>query len=195
LNGQKAQLITLSISGNDFLFGNVMKKCMYHWSVGDSRKDSECNQALAQASQVVNSDTIWALYREKVEKILRDVAIKDRFNMRWSVLVITGYAKFFAPASEGNDCSSYRFPIPIIGITGNLLRVKVWTQTNTLVDIVNRRISSEIIGIDTYKIKFVNIDEYFEGHRFRGKKTDGADDPDVWFISLQTTLEAVRITL
>ena len=66
---------------------------------------------------------------------------------------------------------------------------------NDAVDMINQKIQSQIISMDPHRIKFVNIDEHFEGHRFCEKnKTDpiaaiGATDPNVWWISLGTKME------
>jgi hypothetical protein len=194
LGGQRAQVVTLSISGNDFLFGNVVKNCVYSVKAGDNDKDSGCDEALAGAEQKINDNAVWASYKEKVEKILKDVATQDHFLIKWGVLVITGYAKFFGEASEGDTCSNFRFPIAPL-VSGNKLRAQVRTKMNSLVDMVNRRISSEIVGVSPTRIKFVNIDDHFRGHRFCDNgKTDGANDPDVWFISLGTNLEESSFT-
>ncbi|KAH0562424.1 hypothetical protein GP486_002884 [Trichoglossum hirsutum] len=196
LGGNRAQAITLSISGNDFNFGDVVRSCIYSLKPLDINKDSDCQRALQGAREKIQDNRIWDSYKAKVNDILQKVAITTRYSgLDWSVLVITGYAKFFGPVSAGDPCSSFRFPLPVPGFQGNLLHPDVRTEMNSLVDMVNRQISSQIVGVNTNLIRFVNIDDHFEGHRFcdRGK-TDGANDPDVWFISFDTTLEETEFT-
>jgi lysophospholipase L1-like esterase len=199
LSRNRAQVITLSISGNDFRFGNVVKKCVYNWKAGtDTRRDAQCMTALDEAQQIVSNGPVWESYKQKVNKILDDVAVPDQLNQRWAVLVITGYTKFFGEATENDACSSTRFRIPNLPIQGNLMRVNVRQRMNTLVENVNNRIYSDIVSINTNRIRFVNIDDHFEGHRFceKGRVNDpvGANDPNIWFISLGTTLQESSFT-
>ncbi|KAF2489166.1 SGNH hydrolase [Lophium mytilinum] len=194
LDKTKAQVITLSISGNDFNFGGVVEKCVYNIAFLDSTKDSECKTALQKSSDLINGDGVWAKYTQQVNNILDNVAIQDKFGYSWSTLVITGYAQFFGEAVDGDKCSNNRFPIrgTAAPVYGNLLRTNVRTQMNALVVAVNQKIQQKILPVNTDKIRFVDIDPLFEGHRFceKGRTTDpaGGNDPNIWFISFDTTL-------
>lgn len=107
----------------------------------------------------------------------------------------TGYAKFWAAPEEGDICENVRFSIIPLLLAGPKIRSSVRRRMNDAVDMINQKIQSQIISMDPHRIKFVNIDEHFEGHRFCEKnKTDpiaaiGATDPNVWWISLGTKME------
>jgi hypothetical protein len=191
LGGSKAHLITLSISGNDFKFGNVVENCIYNYVVGDGNKDIQCRNALNEASAEIGKDSVWQSYTDKVNNILAQASFPDLLNHKWTVLVITGYAKFFAEPAANDDCSSKRFPIPAPFIKGNLLRQDVRASMNILVDQVNQNIQQKIVNANPDRIRFVNIDDNFRGHRFcEPGATDpiGGNDDNVWFISFDTPL-------
>ena len=67
-------------------------------------------------------------------------------------------------------------------------------------NLINKRIQKDIVSINPSKIKFINVDDQFECHRFcEPSKTNiedaaGANDPNTWFISLGIILEEVEST-
>lgn len=209
LNGKKAHVITLSISGNDFAFGEVVADCIYNWYPFDGNKDEFCRIALRESADKIADDKIWAKYKDTVNNILRSVAfVDDASGNKWSVLVLTGYAKFFAPTSSNDNCSTSRFPIvqkdgepkPSPWFNGNILYQSVRDKINAMVADVNSQILSKIASIDPSRIIFVDIDSGFEGHRFceafQTPSSDpaGGNDPNVWFTSLATPLLETSFT-
>ncbi|KAF4614313.1 hypothetical protein G7Y89_g15423 [Cudoniella acicularis] len=131
-------LLVSTPSGNDFKFADVVLACVYNYGpTGDAAKDATCNTALSNAAAIIGTETVWNTYKDKVNKIFSDVSItKDYFNMKWSVLVIIGYAKFFGKPDNNDACSKTRFPIPfaLMSGQGNLMNARVRATMNTLVD-------------------------------------------------------------
>ena len=82
---QRAQLVTLSIGGNDFDFSKVVKACAYNWNLLGGDYDKQCDDALAVAEGKLNDGGIWNFYREKVQWILDNMLADSN-----SLLFITG---------------------------------------------------------------------------------------------------------
>lgn len=79
LGGTHAQVVTLSISGNDFKFSTVVKDCVYNvppWKT-DAQADADCDASLAEAAKLIADETIWTTYKNKVNDIMAKVMIKD----------------------------------------------------------------------------------------------------------------------
>ncbi|CAG8956085.1 hypothetical protein HYFRA_00011869 [Hymenoscyphus fraxineus] len=203
LGGTRAQVVTLSISGNDFKFSTVVEKCVYNvlpLGKSDATTDKECDAALAVAAKLITDEKIWTTYKEKVNDIVAKVMLADirGIPIPWSVLVITGYPKFWGDVKKDEDaCSKLRLRIPeailgTIALNGNHLRPEVRRRMNKLVVAVNEKIKAEILPINTDKIEFVDIDPLYEGNRLC---EDGATDPaganfdSVWFTTFETKLQ------
>jgi hypothetical protein len=201
LAGTEAQIITLSISDNNLKFSSVVENCVYNvFALTDTKADQDCTQALSDASKLVDDESIWSLYKQKVNDIMDKVAIADitGIPIPWSVLAITGYPKFWGEVENGDTCSTTRFTVTtdVLGVPvtkkGNLMKESVRSSMNLLVERVNSKIQSEILPINRDKIVFVDVDAQYEGHRFCEKGV--TDDPigpksdKVWFISIDTPL-------
>jgi hypothetical protein len=73
-------------------------------------------------------------------------------------------------------------------------------QTDQLSHSISQRpIKSKFVSTNPNTIKFVDVDALYEGHRFckPSKRTAedaiGANDDNIWFISLQTRLDETEI--
>ncbi|CAG8982625.1 hypothetical protein HYALB_00008117 [Hymenoscyphus albidus] len=203
LGGTRAQVVTLSISGNDIKFSAVVEKCVYNvlpLGKSDATADKECDAALADAAKLIADEKIWTTYKEKVDDIMAKVMLADirGIPIPWSVLLITGYPKFWGDVKkDGDACSKLRLKIPeailgSIALNGNYLRPEVRRRMNKLVVAVNDKIKAEILPINTDKIEFVDIDPLYEGHRLC---EDGATDPvgansdSAWLTTFETKLQ------
>jgi hypothetical protein len=107
-------------------------------------------------------------------------------------IYITGYAKFFAPPREDDACdSTYFFPKRLFAVLP--MKYATRLRMNHLVDLVNSRIQSKVTRQFGSHVKFVDIDDHFTGRRFCEPANDedpiGADNPNVWFNDLTSTLE------
>ncbi|RDL32681.1 uncharacterized protein BP5553_09137 [Venustampulla echinocandica] len=202
LGTSRAQVVTLSISGNDFKFSSVVEKCVYNvLALTDGTANSQCDEALEEARALVSDESIWQAYKDQVNKIMSKVMIADirGIPIPWSVLVITGYPQFWGEVVDGDKCSKTRFPVPleIFGIVknGNLMRESVRRSMNEMVKKVNKKIQEEILPINRDKIEFVDIDPLYAGHRFCEKGAAdpiGANSDSVWFTSFETILQETK---
>lgn len=79
LDGTHVQVVTLSISGNDFKFSDVVKDCVYNVlpSKTDAEANAECDASLAEAASLIADETIWTTYKNKVNDIMGKVMIQD----------------------------------------------------------------------------------------------------------------------
>lgn len=117
LKGARADIVTLSISGNDFGFAKVVEMCLYNyggsfWGASQDMKDKQCQDALGDARKLVNGNEVWDNYDKAVGKILSDRLSANPL----SLLIITGYAKFFADQDGADLCGDkIRFMIPVLG--------------------------------------------------------------------------------
>jgi hypothetical protein len=90
----KAEVVSLSISGNDFGFASVIEACVYTVT----GTDKACDDALTAAETKVNDAAIWAKYRSKVQDLLNNNMVEDKMQL-WSVLLISGMVLFTIPTS------------------------------------------------------------------------------------------------
>lgn len=88
----RAEVITLTIGGNDFDFGEVVKACVFNLK-GDAG-NQECDDALAVAATKLNDPAIWDKYKRKVKDIIANNLVEDTSSQLWSVLVIAGMMPF-----------------------------------------------------------------------------------------------------
>lgn len=117
---KRADIVTLSISGNDFGFGKAVEKCIYNYggplSSSDDTKDKECKAALDASEDLVDGNEVWEKYEKAVQKILSDRLTENPK----SFLIITGYAKFFAD-DNGDFCGDKRLAVTGIPYKTNLV--------------------------------------------------------------------------
>ncbi|KAI9768301.1 MAG: hypothetical protein M1839_004136 [Geoglossum umbratile] len=186
INGNRVEVVTLSISGNDFGFGNVVRKCVYAYKVLLPPSQADCTKALDDAADAINQQPIWDKYQQKVDLIVSKLL--NPFNQ---VLVITGYAKFFAQPTRGDACDNISF-MRIKGFRGLKMTYDNRVRINDLVTKVNTKIFENIV-VRNRNTLMVDVDLRFESHRFcePGNSDDpiGATNDNVWFIDLQSKLE------
>lgn len=114
------------------------------------------------------------------------------------LLLITGYAQFFADPVDGDVCDTLKTKWgapPLFGLTSSIpLRAQNRRRMNDLVKQVNDRIEEDVVNYlrsqGLNNIKFVDIDSYYQSHRFCEPRfnTDplGSANDEVWFIELNT---------
>jgi hypothetical protein len=91
LGEKRANIVSLSISGNDFAFSNVVIKCVYNQAWLDSSMEKECNQALDDGEAKLNNDDIWRNFTSNVQRIMDNHMTQDGPDKKaTSVLVLTG---------------------------------------------------------------------------------------------------------
>ena len=101
-----SKLVTLSIGGNDVLFGRILKSCI----VGI--KASECDNWLAKARVVLYGPTFWHEYKQVICAILEKTGwLSFPTNDRPSIIYQTGYIDFFDRRTSQCDTKTFS-PIP-----------------------------------------------------------------------------------
>jgi len=203
LGDKRAELVTLSIGGNDFRFANTVENCVYHiatagaWGkLSDMVRDGACQAALKEARDLVEGDgdngqMVWTKYEEEVDRIVSERLSTTNPN---AVLIITGYSKFFATPQEKDDlCVGKRFPIYKLKLTiANRLHKEVREEMNRLVHQVNTQIRNRIVSRHPGKIIFIDNDSLLEGHRFCESNPEYQvparflDSDNVYFYSLRS---------
>jgi lysophospholipase L1-like esterase len=188
---------TLSIGGNDLGFFNIVISCIMIGS-GDCEaalKNAESIAGISPRDSAAHGDTLANLY--KVYRDILDTAGDD------FTLIVTGYAQFFASTQGNTACDNGQIQVislqdlgsdgkPALPLTVRLRErindgVKAFNQMiNATVSEVQRSLEND--KISNKRIKFVDIDPIFEGHRFcePGSSTD-AGFPEftdkAWFFS------------
>ncbi|KAI9785556.1 MAG: hypothetical protein M1839_009297 [Geoglossum umbratile] len=186
LQGKKADLITLSISGNDFFFGEIVTECVYPYKItGISDFQKICSDALTKSQNAVKDPANWNKYLSKV------LLAKSALNPG-GTLIITGYAKFFPTPQTNDKCESTYF-MPVTAFQALTMKKDNRLRMNSLVDDVNSHIQTEVVAKAGDGVHFIDIDKAFEGHRFcepkNGNDPIGSNNADVWFNDLETTLD------
>ncbi|KAK5714924.1 hypothetical protein LTR15_010340 [Elasticomyces elasticus] len=188
LGTRKLDMATLSISGNDFGFGEVVTRCVYPITSIGANYQANCDQALQTARDLIAGTTVWANYRDAVHNVLASLN-------GGAHVYITGYPQFFNTEPRTADFCDSTFFLDVAVIGRNLLMRAANRQAmNDLVLSVNENIKSQVAD-QISASHFVDIDRGFNGHRFcepafgNDPQGLGAHAEDVWFNDLKTTLE------
>jgi hypothetical protein len=193
--GKAPQLVTYHAGGNNCDFGAVVTKCVFQpepltdWGPEYPDPSGACAQAFNTASHYIDNQeraALQGLYIDEfntVVDILSHPEVKgnDGFN-----LYILSYAQFFH-VSEDNWCdnatSSESFAVPNIWRKKPKLSVQLRTDLNDAVVRVNKVLQRVVTDVADSRVKYVDIDAAFEGHRFCEDKHSSDDqyiNPDVW---------------
>jgi len=89
LQGKRAQLITISISGNDFDFAEVVIACAYNSNIWGPR-DRQCDEALSRAEAKLDDDAIWDDFAFKVGEIISYHLTEESRGEGSGLVLITG---------------------------------------------------------------------------------------------------------
>ncbi|KAF4631807.1 hypothetical protein G7Y89_g6314 [Cudoniella acicularis] len=187
LNGQKFDLITLSISGNDFSFTPIVKACVYPWKIVSSAATLQqlCNTQLSNAQTAINNNAIWGNFLDAV-RIIQAQALNPG-----GIIYITGYAQFFATPNPGDACDNTFF-FPITQFQALKMTSTTRLRMNDLVKQVNTNIQNKIVNVLGPSVQYIDIDTPAEGHRFCEPTNDddpiGSNNNEVWFNDIKTNL-------
>ncbi|KAL2072469.1 hypothetical protein VTL71DRAFT_11812 [Oculimacula yallundae] len=182
---KKFDLITLTISGNDFGFGSIAEACVYQTrSANITNPQKICDAALAIGEARVANRSIWDSFDQKL------ALIKSTSLNTGGRIFVTGYAKFFAPPLDGDACDSISFfPIPQLAALN--MTASTRRRANSLVASVNHGIQKSTVKSGSDAL-FINFDKLYEGRRFceakNAKDPIGSNNPNVFFNDLATIL-------
>lgn len=145
-----SDLATVSFTGNDLGFGDIVSHCIMGYPYGSR---SKCQGDIASAAAKLESGLIGELVAEVMDKIIGKAYVrkKDRFVVYW-----TGYPKFFTVADTVCDASYFQEGI----WAGEYLTTTLRNQLNELSVRVNDDIDFAIrkynAGLPYPKVVFVS---------------------------------------
>jgi hypothetical protein len=183
-------LMTMQAGGNNVDFGNIIVNCILVGDINTHPKeypdpDSSCTKTINLAQNYVTG-SFYEDYKEALSSVMNHRAIKDK-----DVYVyVVGYAKYFNTNAGSEWCSDYSFGLP--ATSKPKLSLELRSVMNELADSINSVIEKSVQATvqDTVqdtnngRIKFINPDSVFEGHRFceMGHNLDAEFFlNDVWF--------------
>ncbi|KAK0113831.1 hypothetical protein ONS95_014078 [Cadophora gregata] len=181
----KYDFITLTISGNDFGFGDIAEACVYQTlSPNITNPQQVCDTAFSTGEAQVKDKSIWKKFDQKLS------LIKSSALNKGGRIFVTGYTKFFATPIEGDACDSISFfPIPKLAALNMTAANR--RRANAITVAVNLGIHKSVSKAGP-GVVFVDFDKLYEGRRFcEAKNADdpiGANNPNVFFNDLRTVL-------
>jgi GDSL-like Lipase/Acylhydrolase family len=191
-----ADLVTLTVGGNDVGFSDVIEACIYQFA---GIFTSSCDSALAQTQKNIQGP-LWNSLWNTIQSIMTTVGKSNR-NFK---LFVTNYPQFWNQNTDQCDSISFSY---WSGPSGSDKMTKdKRTKMNNLSKQMNAVIESVLknwnSNYDT-RIHYVDIDSAFEGHRFceNEYKEPWWDDepngrPDQWIFQLFTeaSLRSARVS-
>ncbi|KAI9049372.1 hypothetical protein LZ554_006406 [Drepanopeziza brunnea f. sp. 'monogermtubi'] len=191
LANQKYDLATITVGGNDFYFGAISSACIYQVTSSDVTDPQKlCDDRLDLGFAELRNSTLRAAFDEKLTRIDSQVLNKN------GRIYVTNYPKFFAEPREGDACDSISF-FPIAGMAALKMTAANRRRLNDLVSQVNELIESVVENYGN-RVQLIDWDSLFEGKRFceprNSKDPIGANNPDVFFNDLTTSLENSGVT-
>ncbi|KAL4861685.1 SGNH hydrolase-type esterase domain-containing protein [Aspergillus spectabilis] len=179
--------VTLSIGGNDVKFVDVLDRCVYRFydikgcagctpSVTFDDCSSDCEKAMNEFNDRLNSREFQDNLRKSYQSIFDHAPNTQLF--------VTGYPAFWNAATDKYDKVSFK-----TGCINNsvLPLIKERRQRmNELTYRLNNRISLAVHSFappGRGKITYVEVNRYFEGHRFCEEGVDEPSyrNPNIWF--------------
>lgn len=189
LLGPKAEFATLTVSGNDVGFPNLLNACLYRF-VG--WRSGSCEDEIRRAQSHIDGEGL----RERVWDILGNVTAKGIGQVPTFRLFMTGYAAFFN--EDTTQCDGITFkrcvaPAPLCWFdVSPTLTKKLRRNLNRLVTNLNARLACTVEEFNTEAggaaAIFVDYNKDFDGHRFcEVGVTEPDNDPTrSWFYNVDT---------
>ena len=161
----EADLITVTVGGNEADFFVVLNECVYQW-----RPFSTCMKEIARARTLIESGDFIGKYSDMAR------VIRGSTTMR---VALTGYARFFNDSTD--QCDNVTFSKTD---TKQVLSKKLRKDFNDLVLLLNEVIKA---AARIHDIGYIDIDAAFEGHRFcEAGITEPYDGNNTWFFNART---------
>ncbi|EPE35691.1 SGNH hydrolase [Glarea lozoyensis ATCC 20868] len=180
------QVVSLSVSGNDVGFGDVVNNCLYHWF-----GYHECDKYLNKSTEIIRNET--NLVGMKLIVTLTQILsnLRQTKHGKHVQLYVTAYPRFWNDENPQCDNVTWSSSYPDDGILTRSMR----KHMNNLIDELNQIIQDVIEGLSTILgggIYFVDsFQSAFNGHRFCEVETDpeyhnGPIDDKTWFIHFKS---------
>jgi hypothetical protein len=194
--GSKAEFATLTVSGNDVGFPNLVNACVYRF-VG--WRSGVCEDEIRRTQGIIDGETL----KEQIWDILGNVTAKGLGQVPTFRLFMTGYAAFFN--EDTTQCDGVTFkrcvaPAPLcwFDVSTTLTR-KLRRNLNRLVTDLNARLAgiaeefNNEVGMAA--VTFVDYNKDFDGHRFCEVGVTEPDDNPTrsWFYNVDTRDELSKV--
>lgn len=141
-----ADLITVTVGGNEVNFFPVVNECILQW-----RPVSTCEAELSKARSAIQSSRFINDFEEMVKAGVTTMQPRSK-------LMITGYARFFN--DESGQCDHVSFSKTN---ATNFLSRSLRKEFNQLIFMLNNVIEAVA---EEHGATYIDIDKVFEGHRF-----------------------------
>lgn len=161
---QTSDIATVSFTGNDFGFGDIVSHCLMGYPRGSYK--SQCDTDIAHTKMKLNTDgKVEGLVHDILDDIFKKKDGHGRLMVYW-----TGYPEFF-DASESTCDTSYFSNLLIW--SGRYLEKELRLQLNDFSRSLNQQVAFAIRRYTQFdaspRVKFVDIDtgsKIYTGHRF-----------------------------
>ena len=161
-----ADVVTITVSGNEVDFFAVLNACVYEWLPSAS-----CEKEMTRANTLAQSDTLL----RSMDSLIRSTIQHSKPGAH---ILVTGYARFFNDTTNQCDHASFSRKH-----ADNLLTKEVRRNFNQMVDALNLVIKS---AAEVHGAIYVDIDPIFHGHRFcEGDIIEPSDSDSTWFFNLK----------
>lgn len=196
LLGPGAEFATLTVSGNDVGFPNLMSACIYRFF---GWRSGVCEDEISRTQGLVDEEDL----KRQIWDIVRNVTTKGLSQVPTFQLFMTGYAAFFNEDTAQCDHVSFQrcvAPAPLcwfdvsITLTRNLRR-----RLNRLVTDLNVRLLDIVEEFNQEAgrtlVTFVDYNKDFDGHRFCevGVIEPDNDPTRSWFYNIDTHDEVSQV--
>lgn len=164
-------VVVMTSGGNNAGFGNIVNACIYHadptHNYGpsyehDLSQAGDCFKVLNDASNYIHNAMEQDLINT-IQDILNDPNVKTNKNF---LLYVTGYAQFFG---TGYDpwCNNEYWSVPsLVAQPTPYLTVHLRMAFNDHVSAVNTLYRDTIASKFADKVRYIDLDAGFSGHRF-----------------------------
>ena len=187
--GLDAEFATLTVSGNDVGFPNLLSACVYRFY---GWRSGSCEDEIRRTQGLIDGDGL----TKQIRYILGNATAKGVEQIPTFHLFMTGYAALFNEDTTQCDTVTFRrcvAPAPLCWFdTSVTLTRKLRRDLNRLVTNLNDRLAGivreckEEFGTDA--VTFVNYNKDFDGHRFceMGVNEPDNDPTRSWFYNVDT---------
>ena len=163
--GSSPRLVTMHAGGNDANFFGIADNCVFHSQSKDyglnynedPNRTGACAKAIDSAKNYI-ANSLGKDLNNTIDSIMASDNVKSQPDF---LLYVLGYAQFFN--GDTTWCNGHSFGV---GSTWPPLSQYLRNDMNLLTKTFNGAYSSWAKAYPTKNVRYVSIDEAFEGHRF-----------------------------
>ena len=184
-------VIVMTVGGNDAGFYDIASNCIYHqdpetpsFNYGNPYEDDPDRSGLCAKSIDASKEYIEGRFATDVTETIKDMlkqkVVTDNPDLK---IYYTGYAEFFN--LDDDWCNTKSFAI--LGNKKALLSHVLRSDMNDLTVKLNNVIKSVTAQFAKQNVRYLSINEGFEGHRFCEKGSNLVNEylgSNVWFWNL-----------